>query len=258
MTSQLDWHSEGQGPDLVLIHGWGMNAAVWQDVIPMLTQHYCVHWCDLPGYGNSAAVVATSLDDIVDQLLVQAPAQAVWLGWSLGGIIASQAALIAPQRVTQLITVASSPCFMARADWAGIQSRVLVNFQTQLVADFAITVERFLALQALGSPTAKNDIRQLKAAVLSRPQPQFSALKLGLELLERVDLRQALVELPQPWLRLYGRLDALVPMKVVPALAALYPQSQSYVFADASHAPFISHLTTFITVVTEFIDSAAA
>ena len=254
MTSLFNWHSEGQGPDLVLIHGWGMNTGVWQDVIPQLSQHYCVHWCDLPGYGDNATIVAPSLTDIVNVLLAQAPAHAVWLGWSLGGIIASQVALTAPQRVTQLITVASSPCFMSRTDWMGIQPRVLANFQTQLVTDFALTIERFLVLQALGSQTAKEDIRQLKAAVLSRPQPQLAALTLGLELLENIDLRQSLTALSQPWLRLYGRLDALVPIKTEPVLSAQYPQSQCYIFTDASHAPFMSHLDEFITVIKTFID----
>ncbi|MCD9494630.1 pimeloyl-ACP methyl ester esterase BioH [Photobacterium carnosum] len=253
MTSQFNWHCEGQGPDLVLIHGWGMNTGVWQDVIPRLSQHYCVHWCDLPGYGDNGNVSATSLNDIVELLLVQAPEKAVWLGWSLGGVIATQAALVAPQRVTQLITVASSPCFRSQTDWMGIQPRVLANFQLQLVTDFALTIERFLVLQALGSQTAKEDIRQLKAAVLSRPQPQLAALTLGLELLETVDLRQSLTALSQPWLRLYGRLDALVPIKTEPLLGALYPQSQSYIFANASHAPFISHLDEFITVIKNFM-----
>ncbi|SMY17563.1 pimeloyl-ACP methyl ester esterase BioH [Photobacterium aquimaris] len=253
MTPQLNWYSEGQGPDLVLIHGWGMNVGVWQDVIPMLSQHYCVHWCDLPGYGDNGAISAASLTDIVERLLDQAPPTAVWLGWSLGGVIATQAALTAPSRVTKLITVASSPCFMSRTDWNGIQPRVLANFQTQLVTDFAITIERFLVLQGLGSRTAKEDIRQLKAAVLSRPQPQLAALTLGLELLENVDLRPSLAELSQPWLRLYGRLDALVPIKTEPVLSAQYPNSKSYVFADASHAPFISHLDEFIAVVSDFI-----
>ena len=254
MTLQFKWHRAGQGPDLVLIHGWGMNVGVWQDVIRQLSPYYCVHWCDLPGYGDNATVVATSLNDIVVQLLAQAPVKAVWLGWSLGGIIASQVALTAPQRVTQLITVASSPCFMSRTDWTGIQPRVLANFQTQLVTDFALTIERFLVLQALGSRTAKEDIRQLKAAVLSRPQPQLAALTLGLELLETVDLRQSLTALSQPWLRLYGRLDALVPIKTEPVLSTQYPQSQCYIFTDASHAPFMSHLDEFITVIKTFMD----
>ncbi|OBU16688.1 pimeloyl-ACP methyl ester esterase BioH [Photobacterium aquimaris] len=253
MTPQLNWYSEGQGPDLVLIHGWGMNVGVWQDVIPMLSQHYCVHWCDLPGYGDNGAISAASLTDIVERLLDQAPPTAVWLGWSLGGVIATQAALTAPSRVTKLITVASSPCFMSRTDWNGIQPRVLANFQTQLVTDFAITIERFLVLQGLGCRTAKEDIRQLKAAVLSRPQPQLAALTLGLELLENVDLRPSLAELSQPWLRLYGRLDALVPIKTEPVLSAQHPHSKSYVFTDASHAPFISHLDEFIAVVSDFI-----
>ena len=42
-------------------------------------------------------------------------------------------------------------------------------------------------------------------------------------------------------LRLYGRLDGLVPKKAIALVDALVPHSQSHVEARASHAPFISH-----------------
>lgn len=48
-------------------------------------------------------------------------------------------------------------------------------------------------------------------------------------------------------LRLYGYLDGLVPRKVVPMLDKLWPHSESYIFAKAAHAPFISHRTSFVT-----------
>lgn len=253
MEQQLNWHSQGQGSDLVLIHGWGMNGAVWQGVITTLSAHFTVHWCDLPGYGESTDVDATSLTDMAQCVLDQAPPQATWLGWSLGGLVATQAALMAPERITKLITVASSPSFMAREGWRGIQPAVLANFQSQLAHDFVLTVERFLALQAMGSPTARQDIKQLKQAVLARPLPTPAALALGLELLETVDLRDQLANITMPWLRLYGRLDGLVPVKSAQAVLGLCPQSDSHVFPSASHAPFISHPDAFTATIQQFI-----
>ncbi len=60
-----------------------------------------------------------------------------------------------------------------------------------------------------------------------------------------VDLRQALVRLPMPFLRLYGRLDGLVPRKIVPLLDDLWPESESILFDKAAHAPFVSHPAAF-------------
>ena len=77
----------------------------------------------------------------------------------------------------------------------------------------------------------------------------------GLEILKTADLRQALTSLEKPFLRLYGRLDGLVPRKIVPELDALWPQSESYLFAKAAHAPFISHPDEFCQVIREFADA---
>ena len=252
MTAELHWHTEGQGSDLLLIHGWGMNGAVWQQVLPLLAQHYRVHVVDLPGYGHSTHLPAADVDEMARMLLDQAPQQATWLGWSLGGLVATTAALQAPERVAQLVTVASSPRFAAEKTWRGIKPEVLDDFRTQLDDDFRATIERFMALQAMGSRTARQDIRQLKEAVLSRPEPKPAALALGLDMLAQIDLRPQLATISQPWLRLYGRLDGLVPAKVARELEKLVPQSKQHVFASASHAPFISHPDEFIDTLKAF------
>ncbi|MEJ2764452.1 pimeloyl-ACP methyl ester esterase BioH [Photobacterium sp. MCCC 1A19761] len=253
MTAKLHWEMEGQGSDLVLIHGWGMNGAVWQALMPLLTPHFRVHRVDLPGYGHSRDLGARSLEEMAHLLLENSPASATWLGWSLGGLVAKQAALLAPARVRQLVTVASSPRFAAEDTWRGIQPKVLRDFQRQLSEDFQLTVERFMALQAMGSATARQDIKQLKQAVFSRPQPCPQALAAGLDVLAEVDLRDQLGQITQPWLRLYGRLDGLVPVKVASVLDGLAPQSERQVFAAASHAPFISHPEEFVRAVKAFV-----
>ncbi|HFQ8226122.1 TPA: pimeloyl-ACP methyl ester esterase BioH [Citrobacter amalonaticus] len=240
------WQTRGEGNcHLVLLHGWGLNAEVWHCISEELSSHFTLHLVDLPGFGRSQGFGAMTLGEMAERVLDQAPEKAIWLGWSLGGLVASQVALTHPERVQALVTVASSPCFSARDAWPGIKPDVLAGFQQQLSEDFQRTVERFLALQTMGTETARQDARALKKTVLALPMPPVTVLNGGLEILKTVDLRESMTSLTVPFLRLYGYLDGLVPRKVVPLLDALWPESESLIFAKAAHAPFISHPDAF-------------
>ncbi|MEH2921872.1 pimeloyl-ACP methyl ester esterase BioH [Samsonia erythrinae] len=252
----LYWQREGAGmTDLVLLHGWGLNAQVWQNISVRLAPHFRLHRVDLPGYGRSQGFGALSLCEMADIVLAQAPERAIWLGWSLGGLVTSQIALNAPQRVEKLITVASSPCFCAQGDWPGIRPDVLQGFQQQLSEDFQRTVERFLALQTLGTESARQDARQLKSVVLEQPMPSVEVLNGGLAILREADLRQPMAALSVPFLRIYGALDGLVPRKVAGLLDQRWPNSSSVVIPKAAHAPFISHPEAFAAQVFDFCRS---
>lgn len=237
----------GAGPDLVLLHGWGMNSAVWQGIAPTLAKHFRLHLVDLPGFGRSplADDGDYTLPWLAERVGEVMPEHATVLGWSLGGLVASQIALDRPTQVAQLVTLASSPCFVARDEWPGIAPKVLDNFQAMLGHDFSLTIERFLAIQALGSEHARDDIRQLKEWLAQRPAPHPRALAAGLEILADADLRDEMLRWQGPWLRIYGRLDSLVPKATIPLLDQRYPASRSILFEKASHAPFISHPDEF-------------
>lgn len=238
------WQTQGEGNfHLVLLHGWGLNAGVWACISEQLASQFTLHLVDLPGYGRSTGCGAMDLDAMAQCVLRQAPDRAIWLGWSLGGLVASQIALTHPQRVDALVTVASSPCFSAREEehWPGIKPAVLAGFQQQLSEDFQRTVERFLALQTLGTESARQDARRLKTVVLDAPMPSVEVLNGGLEMLKSVDLRAELERVSVPFWRLYGRLDGLVPRNIAGLLDARYPHSSSVMFDKAAHAPFISH-----------------
>lgn len=249
--NNLWWQTTGTGNvDLVLLHGWGLNAEVWHCIQEELASQFRLHLVDLPGFGRSHGFGAMPIDEMANVVLEHAPQKAIWLGWSLGGLVASQIALTHPERVQALVTVASSPCFAARDEWPGIKPEVLAGFQQQLSEDFKRTVERFLALQTMGTETARQDARMLKSAVLALPMPDVEVLNGGLEILKTVDLREPLAALAVPHLRIYGYLDGLVPRKVVPMLDELWPQSESLVIAKAAHAPFVSHPAAFCAALT--------
>ena len=246
---------KGEGPDLVLLHGWGMNSGVFYGVAEALARANRVHLLDLPGFGfsQSPANPPHTLQTWLDQLATQLPASCHLLGWSLGGQLATLLALRAPERVKSLITVASSPCFVAKEGWPGMAHSVLANFARALQQDAAKTIERFLAIQAMGSETAREDIRQLRSRLLERELPDGAALTLGLELLAELDLRADLAHLTQPRLRLYGRLDSLVPVAVAEVLAQLDPAGVQHIFCASAHAPFITESAEFVQIVTNFV-----
>ena len=101
-TNQVNLHIEisGQGPDLVMLHGWGVNSAVFAPLHESLSQ-YRVHYVDLPGFGHSQ-MVEGGLSTWVDTLVAALPEHAIWAGWSLGGLVATQAALSYPQKIKGL------------------------------------------------------------------------------------------------------------------------------------------------------------
>ncbi|MDM7862055.1 pimeloyl-ACP methyl ester esterase BioH [Alteromonas sp. ASW11-36] len=241
-------------PVLVMLHGWGLNSGVWHSVIPLLAEHFTVISIDLPGFGTNSRQLPKdySLAHISEWVSACIPMASIVLGWSMGGLVAQHIALQAPEKVKRLVTVASTPCFEQKADWHGIKPNVLNAFEQQLEADFGKTLARFLAIQALGSPSAKADIKQIQRHVRKFSAPSPVALLAGLQLLSSVDLRHTIASISCPTLRIYGRLDSLVPADGIPLIQALQPDCVSKIIQHAAHAPFISHPREWVELIVEF------
>ncbi|WP_223668625.1 pimeloyl-ACP methyl ester esterase BioH [Kangiella shandongensis] len=245
----------GQGPDLVLLHGWGLHSGIWELVSDRLAQDFTLHLVDLPGFGRSPLPGGHyDLDLLTEQVMKVTPEKAHYLGWSLGGLVSTQIALQQPQRVESLVTVSSSPRFVQADDWMhAMKPNIMDSFCRYLEEDYQGTIIRFLAIQAIGSETQKEDIKRLRDTVFIHGVPASKALREGLSLLNDVDLRDDLKKIEVPFLRLYGRLDSLVPAKAADAIQQLAPNSEQHVFPKASHAPFLSHTEMFIDKVSEFL-----
>lgn len=247
----------GVGPDLVLVHGWGMNAGVWAPLRERLGARWRVTAIELPGHGESEfdGIVA-GLEGWADALLEAAPDRAVWLGWSLGGQLALAAARRAPERVAGLVMTAATPRFVRADDWTtAMPAETFHAFAEQLAGDASRTLERFLALQVHGAEGATETLRELKAATRARPAPQPGALAAGLELLLNNDLRSAVAELHAPSLWMFGGRDALVPAVAAEAVRTQNPAAQVHHIAPAGHAPFLSHPDTCLDLLEHFSES---
>ena len=243
----------GTGPALVLLHGWGMHSAVWTPLLELWGEHFRLICVDLPGSGQSPSG-SYEPQHLLRQLLAVTPAQATWLGWSLGGLLALLVASQYPARVNRLIMVASNPSFIERVDWPGMKAEVLASFGAELELNSRALIQRFVKthLMQLGQ---KSLIRALQASLGSEEQVSQQALVGGLQLLQELDLRYALADLPCDSLHLYGRLDSLVPVAVAQAVASLTPKAQTIVLDKAAHMPFYSQKEVFLQHLKGFINA---
>lgn len=245
----------GSGPDLVLVHGWGMHAGAWDGIKQPLAEHFRVTLLDLPGHGHSPATADFDLPSLRRDLSAAAPAEALWLGWSLGGMACLDLATHRPERVRGLVLVAATPRFVRSADWPwAMDPEVLAGFGTDLERDHAGTLQRFLALQVRGADDSRETLRQLRRSWSARPPPRGDALAGGLRLLQQCDLRDHLPQIRCPSLVVLGERDALVPAAVAAPLCERLPQSRVRLMAGAGHAPFVSDPAGFVAAVCDFAD----
>lgn len=251
----MSLHSEvrGSGRDLVLLHGWGMNAGIWEALAQELSQRFRVHAVDLPGYGASASCDPYTLAQIAAGLAQQMPEHCLVCGWSLGGQVALAWAGAAPRQVERLALVATTPCFTRRADWAhAMEEAVLQDFARALTGDYDATLKRFLALQALGDAQARQVLLQLKKSLFARGRPDARALELGLKILLDTDMRGRMAAVAQPVMIFHGDRDTLTPLAAAEYLHQALPNARLAIMHGAAHAPFITDAPGFSAHLTEF------
>ena len=97
-------------PTVLLVHGLGDEADTWRYILPSLAETQRVLAPDLPGFGRSdkprrnysIAFYTSVLFELMDVLQIE---KAQWVGHSMGAVIVQSAALLQPQRVSQLVLI---------------------------------------------------------------------------------------------------------------------------------------------------------
>lgn len=255
MTDGLNVRIDGEGPDLVLVHGWGMRLQVWDDLVARLRGHYRLIRVDLPGHGASRGVgeLATSTLERGLRDTIHAPAR--WIGWSLGGLLTLQLAQQRPDWFERLCLAACNPCFVRRGDWPGVEPGVFAGFADGLERDLRRTWLRFASLVAEGE--RQRDVLRVLREAAGSSLPDADALIQGLSLLAE-DLRQGIENITCPLCWLLGGQDALVPVDVGRHIETRIATDRVGLIAGAGHAPFLSHPESFISMLDPFMAEQVA
>jgi pimeloyl-[acyl-carrier protein] methyl ester esterase len=239
MMRDLVTHTRGQGPDLVMLHGWGMHAGVFDGLAVMLAGRFTVHAVDLPGHGGSAM---GSLGEVHETLARMFPRPAAVLGWSLGGQIAMQWAAVRNNGIGRLVLVGATPKFVRDDGWeTGMKLDLLMQLAQDMRENFDVSLSRFLALQVRGMKDGVSVLRNLRESFFSRPSPSPMTLEGGLDCLLHNDLRSLVSSLDVPALIIQGAQDTLTHPGAARWLHEQMPNACLMWLERAGHAPFISH-----------------
>jgi pimeloyl-ACP methyl ester carboxylesterase len=107
----LAWQAVGDGPPVVLVHGFALDRHMWDDITPGLAHDFTVISYDCRGFGASAefdtATGYTHAEDLLALLAHLGLQRAALVGLSFGGGVVLKTALHSPETVTHLVLVAA-------------------------------------------------------------------------------------------------------------------------------------------------------
>ena len=111
---RLHYVKMGQGPLLILLHGWPETWYEWNDIIPVLSSKFTVVAPDLRGLGLSEKTQTgydkqTIANDIAELIKYQGENSAFVVGHDMGGKVAYMLSLLHPELVSKLILVDCMP-----------------------------------------------------------------------------------------------------------------------------------------------------
>lgn len=197
-----------------LLPGWGMSSASLQPLATALSPDRVtlVRW---PAQASAwRATLEGDWAPLRELLLEQVDAPALWLGWSLGGLVLGQLLRAAPSGfpATALIFLGCGPRFTRATDesW-GLRKAELLAFSRAFHRDPSVTWRRFLSWQSSGEPQSEDCRRWLEEVVGDPTLSDPESLRVGLRLLGQIDFSPGLSAPPIPLLFLRGETDPLCP-----------------------------------------------
>ncbi|WP_394427269.1 alpha/beta fold hydrolase [Vreelandella stevensii] len=216
---------------LILLSGWGIDGRIWQTLSehwPSPVEPSAVEW---PGYGESPALpTSTGLDALAERMAPELPSDAVWVGWSLGGLLATALLDYLPPPKALLLLGAGSR-FCNDGEDGGVTYEELASFQRAFHRDPVATWRHFLRWQAQGEPNAREAHRQLSGLLGNAPCADPATLAQGLTWLATLDNRTHFAAPPCPIHLLAGAQDPLLPNCT---------RQQALRLEDAGHCPMLS------------------
>ena len=251
----------GQGPALMMLHGFTGSARAMSQTAREFEQAYEVLVPDLPGHGRSAVPARREgygfvdcADDLVATLTACGHERAHWIGYSMGARLALGCAVRHPERVASLVLVA------ARAGIADAAEREARRRADEALARRIETggVESFVdewMAQPIFATQRRLDPAFLAEARRERLGLGAQGLAASLRALGPAAQPPLFDELPRvaaPVLLVAGALD---PAFVAAArdLAAWLPRGELCVIADAGHAVHLEQPAAFVRVAGEFL-----
>lgn len=246
----------GRGPvPMVVLHGWAMHGGIMAPLVEALEERCTLYVVDLPGHGFSRGCGIPLEPSACAAAIVAQTPPAAWLGWSLGGLISLTGALDHPHHVRSLAVVCGTPKFARDAGWPlGSDGALVRQLADDLESNYKGTIDRFLALEAMGSPDPRAELRHLREIAFAHGEPDLRVLQEGIRILDSTDRRAALPDLAVASTWIAGHRDRLVHPEAM-RWSASQCGGSFHEIEHAGHAPFLGHTEAVAAALAPLLDS---
>ncbi len=246
----------GEGPAILLVHGYPLDRTLWQHQLGALTGFRRIA-PDLRGLGLSDAPdlgysMATYADDLAALLDVLHADQVVICGLSMGGYVALEFARRYRSRLRGLVLMDT------RAEADSAEARKGREAAMQLVREkgaAAIAAQMLPKLFAPGAAgTMPHEVERVRVMMESAPTKGIVGA-LG-AMRDRADSVPSLAELAGlPTLVVVGEQDQMTPPATARLIADGIPGAMLSVIPGAGHLPPVEQPLATTRVITEFLQS---
>jgi pimeloyl-ACP methyl ester carboxylesterase len=257
----LEVRVEGEGPGLVLVHGFGGAKEDFADQVPVLARRARVVTFDHRGHGESdgpADVAAYSLDRLAADVLTVADACGLerfrLLGHSMGGMTARRVVLGAPERVEALVLMDTSS-----GPVVGIDPDLIDGAAEYGLAEGKDALKELLDSAPVLDTPAYEQLLEGRAGYREFQDAKWEALSVVMWCAMARDLAHQPQQLPLlagvgcPTLVIVGEQDTPF-VGDSRAMAEAIPDARLVVIPDAGHSPQFENPEEWIAALAEFLD----
>lgn len=242
----VNYRVSGQGPDMILMHGWGCEASTLASIEKVAAETHTVYNIDFPGFGSSQEPSQVwGVDDyahmlrlFIEQLGITDP---VLLGHSFGGRVAIVYASQYP--VSKLILV----------DAAGVKPRRSIRYYLKV---YSFKAMKRLAPLVMGKKKAAEYIESQRAKRGSSDYSSSSPMMRSvMSKVVNEDLRHLMPKIKAPTLLVWGENDTATPMRDARIMERLIPGAGLVSFPGCGHYSFLDNPVQFAAVLRSFLRS---
>jgi pimeloyl-ACP methyl ester carboxylesterase len=262
-VNYVDIGDQGDRRPIVFVHGLSGQWQNWLENIPRFAEQRRVVALDLPGFGMTPMPQEKITIELYGRVVAElcdrlGLAPAVLVGNSMGGYVAAQATIEAPEAVERLMLVAA----------AGIsQGELPLGTALRAGKIFGLATRASTAQRRhhMARPALRHWILSLivRHPTRLRPDIAFEGLVKGagkagfvdaLEACIDYDFRDRLPEIACPTLVVWGREDAIIPVGDADTYVELIPRSRKLIFEDTGHVAMVERPIAFNKELQSFLD----
>jgi pimeloyl-ACP methyl ester carboxylesterase len=267
--AELNYAEIGAGEPILFVHGLGGCWRNWLENLPHFGERYRAIAVDLPGFGESPMpdweismpAYGRMLHDFCDALGIDRFAALV--GNSMGGFVATEAAIDRPERFERLVLVSAAGISLAEAKGRRFEAAartIKAAAPLFLDADRDLWLKRRLGRQlAFGWVMRRPE--KLRPELLKeqvRPGLNSDGFVPALASMVGYDTRKRLAEIEIPTLIVWGLSDRIVPVEAALRYHRMIARSRLEIFERTGHVPQLERPLRFNALLDEILEPEPA